>query len=175
MKKSAKQKDVAFTPNPILSVRLPMWRSKLVVFLLFMAFVALAGARVLDPGPWQRVLQEAGREPLSAHARTAGDARPDRDRNGLVLATSLPVKAIWAIPEAVPNDLGAEKLAELAKLLDMTQKELREKLSMDKTFVYVKRQVRSKPRRKSRRSTSPAFIRAGNTSASIRKAKSRRI
>ena len=43
MKKSAKQKGVAFTPNPILSVRLPMWRSKLVVFMLFMAFVALAG------------------------------------------------------------------------------------------------------------------------------------
>ena len=33
-----------------------------------------------------------------------------RDRNGLVLATSLPVKAIWAIPEAVPDDLGADKL-----------------------------------------------------------------
>jgi cell division protein FtsI (penicillin-binding protein 3) len=41
----------------------------------------------------------------------------------------------------VPNDLGADKLAQLAKLLDMTDKELRAKLSVDKTFVYVKRQV----------------------------------
>ena len=66
--------------------------------------------------------------------------RPLRDVL-LPQATSLPVKAIWAIPEAVPNDLGADKLAELSKLLDMTQKDLRAKLSMDKTFVYVKRQV----------------------------------
>jgi len=63
------------------------------------------------------------------------------DRNGLVLATSLPVRAIWAIPESVPDDLGADKLNALGNLLDMTQKELRAKLSEDKTFVYVKRQV----------------------------------
>ena len=60
MKKSSARKSVAFSANPILSVRLPMWRSKLVVFLLFMAFVALDRARVLDSGAGQRVLSEAG-------------------------------------------------------------------------------------------------------------------
>ncbi|MGY6516974.1 peptidoglycan glycosyltransferase FtsI, partial [Vibrio parahaemolyticus] len=63
------------------------------------------------------------------------------DRNGLVLATSLPVKAIWAVPEDVPSNLDASKLRQLAKLLDMSEKDLRKKLTEDKSFVYLKRQV----------------------------------
>ena len=58
-----------------------------------------------------------------------------------MLATSLPVRAIWAIPDAVPDDLDADKVNQLGKLLGMTSKELRVKLSEDKGFVYVKRQV----------------------------------
>ncbi|WP_175945197.1 penicillin-binding protein 2 [Caballeronia sp. BCC1704] len=141
MKKSAKQKDVAYTPNPILAVRLPMWRSKLVVFLLFMAFVALAARAFWIQGPGNAFFKKQGESRYQRTLEMPATRGQIRDRNGLVLATSLPVKAIWAIPEAVPNDLGADKLAELAKLLDMTQKDLRAKLSMDKTFVYVKRQV----------------------------------
>ena len=41
------------------------------------------------------------------------------DRNGLVLATSLPVKAIWAVPEDVPNNVPGEDMMKLAKLLGM--------------------------------------------------------
>ena len=141
MKKSAKQKDVAYTPNPILSLRLPMWRSKLVVFMLFMAFVALAARAFWIQGPGNAFFKKQGESRYQRTLELPATRGQIRDRNGLVLATSLPVKAIWAIPETVPNDLGADKLTELAKLLDMTQKELRAKLSVDKTFVYVKRQV----------------------------------
>ncbi|SAK48176.1 peptidoglycan glycosyltransferase [Caballeronia arationis] len=141
MKKSAKQKDVAYTPNPILSLRLPMWRSKLVVFLLFMAFLALAARAFWIQGPGNAFFKKQGESRYQRTLELPATRGQIRDRNGLVLATSLPVKAIWAITETVPNDLGADKLAQLAKLLDMTDKELRAKLSVDKTFVYVKRQV----------------------------------
>ncbi|MDR5751727.1 MULTISPECIES: penicillin-binding protein 2 [unclassified Caballeronia] len=141
MKKSAKQKDVAYTPNPILSLRLPMWRSKLVVFMLFMAFVALAARAFWIQGPGNAFFKKQGESRYQRTLELPATRGQIRDRNGLVLATSLPVKAIWAIPETVPNDLGADKLGQLAKLLDMTDKELRTKLSVDKTFVYVKRQV----------------------------------
>ncbi|MGZ3236802.1 MAG: peptidoglycan D,D-transpeptidase FtsI family protein, partial [Burkholderiaceae bacterium] len=62
------------------------------------------------------------------------------DRNGQVLASSVPVKAVWAIPEDV---LSAPKsrLHELASLLDMTDRELQHKLDSDRSFVYLKRQV----------------------------------
>ena len=71
-----KRQNVKFSSGCVLGVHLPMWRSKLVVFLLFMAFVARWRARVLDQGR-QRVLSEAGRKPLPAHDRSAGDARQD--------------------------------------------------------------------------------------------------
>src|SRR5262249_10937490 len=60
MKKSSNRKSVAFSANPILSVRLPMWRSKLVVFLLFMAFVALAGRAFWIQGPGNAFYQKQG-------------------------------------------------------------------------------------------------------------------
>jgi cell division protein FtsI (penicillin-binding protein 3) len=144
MKKSTGRnsaKSVAFSANPILSVRLPMWRSKLVVFLLFMAFVALTARAFWIQGPGNAFYQKQGESRYQRTLELPATRGKILDRNGLVLATSLPVRAIWAIPESVPDDLGADKLASLGKLLGMTQKELRAKLSEDKTFVYVKRQV----------------------------------
>ncbi|SEB24461.1 peptidoglycan D,D-transpeptidase FtsI family protein [Paraburkholderia sartisoli] len=144
MKKSTNHKggkSVAFSANPILSVRLPMWRSKLVVFLLFMAFVALAARAFWIQGPGNAFYQKQGESRYQHTLELPATRGKILDRNGLVLATSLPVRAIWAIPESVPDDLGADKLTALGKLLGMTQKELRAKLSEDKTFVYVKRQV----------------------------------
>ena len=62
------------------------------------------------------------------------------DRNGLLLATSVPAPSIWAIPEDVERDKA--KLAQLARLLEMPLAELDKKLEdEDKTFVWLKRQV----------------------------------
>lgn len=141
MKKDNRRKSVAFSANPILSVRLPMWRSKLVVFLLFMAFVALAARAFWIQGPGNAFYQKQGESRYQRTIELPATRGKILDRNGLVLATSLPVRAIWAIPEAVPDDLGADKLNQLGALLGMSTKELRSKLSEDKTFVYVKRQV----------------------------------
>jgi cell division protein FtsI (penicillin-binding protein 3) len=141
MKKGNSRKSVAFSANPILSVRLPMWRSKLVVFMLFMAFVALAARAFWIQGPGNAFYQKQGESRYQRTIELPATRGKILDRNGLVLATSLPVRAIWAIPEAVPDDLGADKLNQLGKLLDMSSKDLRTKLSEDKTFVYVKRQV----------------------------------
>ncbi|RFU45723.1 penicillin-binding protein 2 [Paraburkholderia sp. DHOC27] len=141
MKKSSSRKSVPFASNPILSVRLPMWRSKLVVFMLFMAFVALAGRAFWIQGPGNAFYQKQGESRYQRTLELPATRGKILDRNGLVLATSLPVRAIWAIPEAVPDDLGADKLAALGKLLGMSSTELRAKLSEDKSFVYVKRQV----------------------------------
>ncbi|MEA3130983.1 MAG: hypothetical protein QOF46_2778, partial [Paraburkholderia sp.] len=141
MKKSSTRKSVAFSANPILSVRLPMWRSKLVVFMLFMAFVALTARAFWIQGPGNAFYLKQGEIRYQRRLELPATRGKILDRNGLVLATSLPVRAIWAIPESVPDDLGADKLNQLGKLLGMTNKELRAKLSEDKNFVYVKRQV----------------------------------
>jgi cell division protein FtsI (penicillin-binding protein 3) len=142
MKRSGSHnKHVTFSASPVLSVRLPMWRSKLVVFLLFVAFAALAARAFWIQGPGNAFYQKQGESRYQRTIELPATRGKILDRNGLVLATSLPVRAIWAIPDAVPDDLGVDKLAKLATLLQMTQTELRAKLAGDKSFVYVKRQV----------------------------------
>ncbi|KVE39710.1 peptidoglycan D,D-transpeptidase FtsI family protein [Burkholderia sp. TSV86] len=138
---SKRAQGVKFASSPVLSVHLPMWRSKFVVFLLFMAFVALAARAFWIQGPGNAFYQKQGESRYQRTLELPATRGKILDRNGLVLATSLPVRAIWAIPADVPDDFGGDKLAALGKLLGMTTKELRAKLSEDKTFVYVKRQV----------------------------------
>jgi cell division protein FtsI (penicillin-binding protein 3) len=62
------------------------------------------------------------------------------DRDGQVLASSVPVKAIWAIPDDV-QEAPPAKLKQLAKLLQMSDADLQKKLDSDRGFVYLKRQV----------------------------------
>jgi cell division protein FtsI (penicillin-binding protein 3) len=66
------------------------------------------------------------------------------DRNGLILASSVPAASIWAIPEDVDlkDPEVQQKLKEVARLMDMPLRSLMEKLDVeDKTFVWVKRQL----------------------------------
>ena len=94
MKKGASRKSVAFSANPILSVRLPMWRSKLVVFMLFMAFLALAARAFWIQGPGNAFYQKQGESRYQRTIELPATRGKILDRNGLVLATSLPVRAI---------------------------------------------------------------------------------
>ncbi|HWY73106.1 MAG TPA: penicillin-binding protein 2, partial [Burkholderiaceae bacterium] len=62
------------------------------------------------------------------------------DRNGVVLASSVPARGIWAIPDDVEAD--KRNLAQLAQLLQVPSSELRHRLAAyDRSFVYLKRQV----------------------------------
>ncbi|MBV8621912.1 MAG: penicillin-binding protein 2 [Herbaspirillum sp.] len=136
----AASKGVAFSSNPILQVKLPAWRSRFVMFALFIAFVALAARAFWLQGVSTDFLQKQG---ASRYARTLelpATRGKITDRNGQVLASSVPVKAIWAIPEDV-QAAPKEKLVELAKLLEMSDADLRKKLDSDRSFVYLKRQV----------------------------------
>jgi cell division protein FtsI (penicillin-binding protein 3) len=133
-------KGVAFTASPVLDVKLPVWRSRVVLFALFAAFAALAGRALWLQGISTEFLQKQGE---SRYARTL-DLPATRgkitDRNGQVLASSVPVRAIWAIPEDV-LEAPAGKLQDLAKMLGMSERDLRKKLDSDRSFVYLKRQV----------------------------------
>ncbi|MFS8977312.1 peptidoglycan D,D-transpeptidase FtsI family protein [Cupriavidus necator] len=130
-----------FSASPVLGLRLPMWRSKLVVFLMFAAFVALAVRAAWIQGPGNQFYEAEGKKRFQRTLELPATRGKILDRNGLVLATSLPVKAIWAVPEDVPEQVEAAKIRQLARLLGMSEKDLGKKLSEDKGFVYLKRQV----------------------------------
>jgi cell division protein FtsI (penicillin-binding protein 3) len=136
----AASKGVAFSKSPVLAVRLPDWRSRAVLFCLFGAFAALAGRAVYVQGMQTQFLQQQGANRYERTLELAATRGKILDRNGMVLASSLPVKAVWAIPDDV---LAAppEKLRALARLLEMSEADLRKKLDSDRTFVYLKRQV----------------------------------
>ena len=136
----AAAKGVAFSKSPVLAVRLPNWRSRVVLFGLFSAFAALAGRALWLQGVSTQFLQKQGASRYERTLELPATRGKIFDRNGLVLASSLPVKAVWAIPEDVKAN-SPEKLRELARLLEMPQAELMKKLDSDRTFVYLKRQV----------------------------------
>jgi cell division protein FtsI (penicillin-binding protein 3) len=137
--RKAAARGVPFSPSPVLAVQLPAWRSRFVLFVLFAAFVMLA-ARAF----WLQVLttdflQKKG---TSRYARTL-ELPAVRgkifDRNGEVMATSLPAKGIWVIPDAV--EVTPEKLKKLAQLLEISVPDLQKKLDASGNFVPIKRQV----------------------------------
>ncbi len=138
---SHRAEGVAFSANPLLTVRLPAWRSKLLLFVLFCSFLSLIGRAVyLQGGVNTEFLQRQGE---ARYARTL-DVPATRgrmtDRNGVVLASSVPAKAIWAIPEDV--EITPEQTRDLARLLDLPVGELKRRLTAeDKSFVYLRRQV----------------------------------
>jgi cell division protein FtsI (penicillin-binding protein 3) len=133
-------KGLPFSASPMLKVKLPVWRSRVVLFAMFAAFLALIVRSLWLQGISTDFLQKQG---ASRYARTLelpATRGKITDRNGQVLASSVPVKAIWAIPEDV-QAAPKEKLRALAKLLDMSDAELSKKLDSDRNFVYLKRQV----------------------------------
>lgn len=138
--RNAAGKGVSFSSNPILEVKLPVWRSRLVLFFLFAAFVALMVRALWLQGITTEFLQKQG---ASRYARTlelSATRGKITDRHGQVLASSVPVKAIWASSESV-LEAPPEKVTQLAALLDMSETDLRKKLVSDRQFVYLKRQA----------------------------------
>jgi cell division protein FtsI (penicillin-binding protein 3) len=136
----AASKGVSFSKSPVLAVRLPSWRSRVVLFVLFAAFAALACRAIWLQAWTTEFLQQQGANRYQRTLELPATRGKIMDRNGQVLASSIPVKAVWAIPEDVLKSPPA-KLRELARLLDMPEAELRKKLDSDHTFVYLKRQV----------------------------------
>ncbi|SFG03393.1 cell division protein FtsI (penicillin-binding protein 3) [Duganella sp. CF458] len=138
----ARSQGVAFSKSPVLAVRLPSWRSRVVLFGMFIAFGALAARAVWLQGTssQQQFLQKEGANRYQRMQELPAVRGKITDRNGQVLASSIPVRAIWAAPEevlAAPKD----KIRALAGLLEMSEAELRKKLDSDRNLVYLKRQV----------------------------------
>ena len=133
-------RSVQYTSSPLLASKTPIWRSQFIV-----AFIALGFLGLVARAAYVQVIDNAffKRQGTVRFVRTL-DLPANRgrilDRNGHILASSVPVPSIWASPEDLERD--AAKLKMLAKLLGMSQAELDKKLAdEDKNFVWIKRQV----------------------------------
>ncbi|MGB6106156.1 MAG: penicillin-binding protein 2 [Pusillimonas sp.] len=135
-------KRVRFFDSPVLSVQMPLWRSRLVLILLMLGFAALGAKALHLQGLSTEFLQQQGERRYERNLVLPATRGKIFDRSGsVVLASSVPVRAIWAIPEDTRSASDAQ-LAQIGKLLNMSVKDIKGRLvDEEKNFVYVKRQV----------------------------------
>ncbi len=133
-------KSIPYTSSPLLASRTPVWRSKLVVAAVAVGFIGLAARAVYIQVVANEFYQRQGEVRFARTLALPANRGRILDRNGLILASSVPAPSIWAIPEDVPRD--PVRLKQLAKLLGLPLAELERKLEDDdKNFVWLKRQV----------------------------------
>ena len=133
-------RSVQYTSSPLLASRTPVWRSKLVVGAIALGFCGLAARAAYIQVVANSFYQRQGEVRFARTLELPANRGRILDRNGMILASSVPAPSIWAIPEDV--ELDKSQLSQLAKLLEMPATELSKKLDQDdKTFVWIKRQV----------------------------------
>ncbi len=133
-------RGIPYTSSPLLASRTPVWRSKFVVAAVAASFLGLAGRAVHIQVLANDFYQRQGEVRFARTLALPANRGRIIDRNGLILASSVPAPSIWAIPEDVPRD--EDQLKQLARLLELPLAELNRKLAdEDKTFVWLKRQV----------------------------------
>ena len=133
-------RSIQYTSSPLLASRTPVWRSKFVVGAIALAFLGLVARAAYIQVVANDFFQRQGVVRFERTLDLPANRGRILDRNGLILASSIPAPSIWAIPEDVSLD--KQQTQRLAKLLDMSAADLSKKLAdEDKTFVWIKRQV----------------------------------
>ncbi|HCN71052.1 MAG TPA: cell division protein, partial [Pusillimonas sp.] len=135
-------KRFRFHDNPVLSVQMPLWRSRLVLVLMLLGFLAIAAKALYLQGLSNDFLQQQGERRYEKTLVLPATRGKIFDRSGqVVLASSVPARAIWTVPEDAQKAT-PQQLNELARLLDMPLDEVRGRLeNIKRNFVYIKRQV----------------------------------
>lgn len=133
-------RSIAYTSSPLLASPTPVWRSKFIVAAIALAFAGLAGRAVYIQVIANDFFQRQGEVRYARTLALPANRGRILDRNGIILASSIPVPSIWAIPEDVERD--PANMKKLARLLDMSLTDLHKKLEdEDKSFVWLKRQI----------------------------------
>ncbi|TXH89896.1 MAG: penicillin-binding protein 2 [Rhodoferax sp.] len=134
------RRGIQYTSSPLLASRTPGWRSKFVVGVLALAFLGLTARAAYIQVVANDFFQRQGEVRFARTLELPATRGRILDRNGMILASSVPAPSIWAIPEDV--EFEGTQLKDLATMLEMSQADISKKLAdEDKTFVWIKRQV----------------------------------
>ena len=128
-----------YTESPVLKPRLDLWRSRFLALLILGCFAVWMGRSFYLQILHNDFLQGKGESRYLRNLEISASRGNIADRNGEVLAISTPMKSVWAIPAEAR--LSADEVRELAPLLDVSVKELNNRLASEKPFVYLKRQM----------------------------------
>ena len=132
-------RSVMYASSPLLASKTPPWRSKFLVALVGASFCVLLGRALYVQAIDAQFFLDQG---AARYERTlelpAGRGRIT-DRNGLILASSVPLPSVWAIPKDLDADPAAR--ARLAKALGLTPAELNARIGNNVNFAWLRRQV----------------------------------
>ncbi|HMC16476.1 MAG TPA: penicillin-binding protein 2 [Albitalea sp.] len=132
-------RSVNYSSSPLLASKTPPWRSKFFVAMVGLGFCVLLGRAAYVQIIGAPFFLKQGEARYARTLELPASRGKITDRNGLILAASVPAPSLWAIPK----DFDATKAqrAELARLLGMTPKELEDRLDDSPNFVWLRRQV----------------------------------
>ena len=140
VKSGAVSRSVTYSTSPLLASKTPPWRSKFVVALVGLgSCVLVARAVSIQIIDNKFYLAQGDKRYLHQQELQASRGRIT-DRHGALLATSVPVPSVWAIPKDVQAT--REQKRELAKLLGLPLADIEKKLGdRNARFAWLKRQV----------------------------------
>ena len=92
-------RSVLYTSSPLLASRTPVWRSKFVVGVIALGFLGLAARAAYIQVVANDFFQRQGEVRFARTLDLPANRGRILDRNGLILASSVPAPSIWAIPE----------------------------------------------------------------------------
>jgi len=128
---------LSYGSSPLLKVKTPVWRSRLLVALVGASFLGLIGRAVYVQVWAKEFFQDQGEQRYTATLELPASRGRIQDRNGQLLAASVSVPSAWAVPQEVDRS----RLAELAKLLELPRAELEKKLDTEGKFTWLKREL----------------------------------
>lgn len=133
-------RDVNYAVSPLLAARTPGWRSQFVVALVGMGFVGLLGRAAYVQLINADFFQKQGEKRFAHTLEVPASRGRILDRNGLLLASSVPVPSVWAIPKDFAAT--ADQKRQLLALLGMNAREFESRLaSGSANFAWIRRQV----------------------------------
>lgn len=133
---------LSFSDSPVVRVSFPTWRGRLVLLAMGCAFLILLGRAVYLQNVNREFLQDEGGKRFERTVSLSATRGKIVDRQGVVLAASVPARGVWADPEATKSATDLQ-WSQLSQLLAIPEASLRASLAdYSKTFVYLRRQLK---------------------------------
>jgi len=132
-------RSVMYTTSPLLASKTPPWRSRFLVGLVGLGFAALVGRAAYVQIINNDFFLKQGEMRYAATLPLAASRGRIIDRNGQLLAASVPSKSLAVLPKAFSAD--RDQRRQLAKLLGMTVTELEGRLDDNPNYVWLRRNL----------------------------------
>ena len=133
-------RSVQYSTNPLLASKTPIWRSQFIVACIALGFIGLVLRAVYVQVVGNAFFIKQGTVRFERQLDIPANRGRILDRNGLILASSVPMPSIWASPEEMQAN--ASQLKNLSQLLNMPLPELKKKISdTSRKHVWLRRQV----------------------------------